>query len=167
MSAWVPTFELINIPVDGSQDESRTAMQFIDRGLPRNLIGREYNLLPSARIIESEGRRLIWFANCSSTVKMCVAVQDGAVVTVSKSGVQRLRKVNSTLDQFLTSVKRIISRFPFYSEEADPAEFEDVANELESILLEIDPGSIVDDGFWSTFIDDVRLGDYATELVEC
>lgn len=38
--------------------------------------------------------------------------------------------------QFSTSVKRIISRFPFYSEEADPAEFEGVANELESILLD-------------------------------
>jgi SUKH-4 immunity protein len=166
MSARVPIFELVQISVEGTEDEKRAAMQLIDRGFPRNLIGREYSLLPSARVIESEGRRFIWFANCSSTVKMCVAIQDGAVVTVSKTGNQRVRRVNSSLDQFSTSVKKVISRFPFYSEGVDPAEFEEVANELESILLEIDSSSIMDDGFWSTFIEDVRVGDYATEFIE-
>jgi hypothetical protein len=100
MSSKTPVFELVHVPIDGTEDERKIASRFVDHGFPRGLIGREYKLRPSATVVDSEGRRLIWFADCLSNVKMCVDVQSGAVVTFSGSGKQQIRRVNSSLDQF-------------------------------------------------------------------
>lgn len=73
--------------------------------------------------------------------------------------------VNSNLDLFVSCVSATIARFPFYGEGEAGEEAERVADELSDILLGIDPEVSSMNGFWQTFIDDVAIGDYSTEVV--
>ena len=92
--------------------------------------------------------------------------------------------VNSTLDQFIDSVHTVVDRFPFHSGDTkegseldDPAkeraraeqldsELDRAAENLTEILRSIDPAAVADEStFWRTFVDDVQMGDFATEDV--
>jgi hypothetical protein len=80
------------------------------------------------------------------------------------------RLVNTSLERFAASVKAVISRFPFYGLETrvkgDFAAWEADGNELAAMLHRVDPSALADpDGFWQTFVDDVKNGDYPTEYV--
>jgi hypothetical protein len=54
---------------------------------------------------------------------------------------------------------------PFYSEDDEPEQFEEVAEELRHAIGVIDESALGNDGFWRTFADDVAIGDYATEMI--
>ena len=95
--------------------------------------------------------------------------------------------VNSSLDQFIASVREVSERFPFYSSdlgefdiqdllddpasvrariEQDNSEVDRVAEDLTEILRSIDRAAVADETtFWWTFVFDVRMGDFATEDV--
>jgi hypothetical protein len=80
--------------------------------------------------------------------------------------------VNSTLEQFTTTVKAIIEAFPFYDDLGKDLNEVDVdtlvemyeasAARLASLIREIDPVAYTSD-FWQDFLVDVVHGDYATE----
>ena len=55
--------------------------------------------------------------------------------------------------------------FPFYSEDDEPEQFEEAAEELRHTIGLIDESALGNDGFWRTFADDVAIGDYATEMI--
>ncbi len=73
--------------------------------------------------------------------------------------------VNFGLGSFTSSVRAATSRFPYYSRNAELQERIAVADELGGELRRIDAASMDADLFWSTFIDDLINGDYATEDV--
>jgi hypothetical protein len=41
-----------------------------------------------------------------------------------------------------------------------------VARDLADLIRGIDPEAMADDRFWSTFVDDVEMGDFATQVDE-
>jgi hypothetical protein len=73
--------------------------------------------------------------------------------------------VNSSLEQFARTVIEVMGRFPFMSNDADDQAFKDMPKELGTIISKIDPSAMSVDRFWSTFVDDVKIGDYTTEMV--
>ena len=74
--------------------------------------------------------------------------------------------VNSSLDQFIASVRAVSERFPFYSRDFLESEVDRVAEDLTEILRSIDRAAVADETtFWWTFVFDVRMGDFATEDV--
>jgi hypothetical protein len=92
--------------------------------------------------------------------------------------------VNSSLDQFIASVRAVCERFPFYSADTgvfdglnDPAaeralaeqhdrEVDRAAEDLTEILRRIDRAAVADETtFWLSFVFDVQMGDFATEDV--
>lgn len=83
------------------------------------------------------------------------------------------RVVNSTLDQFTSTVKAIIEAFPFYlrlRDDWDDAELDAVFHERASVaarlrqrLVAIDPAAGIRNGFWDGFLVDLMDGEYATE----
>jgi hypothetical protein len=91
--------------------------------------------------------------------------------------------VNSSLDQFIASVRAITARFPYDAvslkvskrlsiDEWDLSdddwdelfrEHNQAADDLTEMLGRIDPAAVVDqDGFWMGFVADVQMGNYAT-----
>jgi len=91
--------------------------------------------------------------------------------------------VNSSLDQFIASVRAITARFPYDTvslkvskrlsiDEWDLSdddwnelfrEHDQAADDLTEVLGRIDPAAVVDqDGFWTGFVADVQMGNYAT-----
>jgi hypothetical protein len=70
--------------------------------------------------------------------------------------------VNAHLPAFVQSLVEVAARYPFYPPDRDPEQAQRAADELRTLLEEIDPESTKDpDGFWAAFLDDVAVGDYA------
>jgi hypothetical protein len=63
-------------------------------------------------------------------------------------------------------VRPVLKRFPCYDEDAEFDEIHAVARELADLIHEIDPEAMADDRFWSTFVDDVEMGDFAAQADE-
>jgi hypothetical protein len=59
-----------------------------------------------------------------------------------------------------------LARFPYYDEDAEFDEIDAVARDLADLIRGIDPEAMADDRFWSTFVDDVEMGDFATQADE-
>jgi len=73
------------------------------------------------------------------------------------------RLVNSTIRQFVESVRGVIYMFPFY--ETSDSSFDagrEVADRIGEAITRIDPAATGPDTFWETFVQDVASGDYST-----
>ncbi len=73
------------------------------------------------------------------------------------------RLVNSTLRQFRETVKAVLAMFPLYGREAELEERETVASTVAGVIARIDADAMTVDTFWATFVDDLVIGDFATE----
>jgi len=57
--------------------------------------------------------------------------------------------------------------FPFYDRDTSLEDREAVATKIGNVIRRIDSVAIRPDSFWETFVDDVTIGDFATQdLVE-
>jgi hypothetical protein len=73
------------------------------------------------------------------------------------------RLVNSTIRQFVESVRGVIDMFLFY--ETSDSSFDagrEVADRIGEAITRIDPAATEPDTFWETFVQDVASGDYST-----
>ncbi|MEU4564118.1 SUKH-4 family immunity protein [Actinoplanes sp. NPDC023936] len=72
--------------------------------------------------------------------------------------------VNSSLGAFRESLLEMDVRYPFYPADRDLDMAWEAAEELRRILVRIDSVATADpDGYWSSFLDDVAVGDYAAD----
>jgi hypothetical protein len=62
-------------------------------------------------------------------------------------------------------VRLLIDRFPYYDRNAPSTALEDVVRDLTEIVERIDSPARLEGRFWATFVDDVGMGDFATEDV--
>lgn len=70
--------------------------------------------------------------------------------------------MNRGLDSFNRCVATLIAWFPFYAER-DEDRCEEVAEELRGLVSGIDETTVVHNGFWESFCDDVAIGDSAEQ----
>ena len=61
----------------------------------------------------------------------------------------------------------MIARFPFYAvNDLDSAEVIDKAvKEVTDAIRSVEESAFARDGFWATLVDDIQMGDYATEWI--
>jgi hypothetical protein len=138
-------------------------------GLPRNFLGPLYSAAEKLAIVDVPPLgRLIRFGNSSHfSDGLFINPGTGEIVDVAQGQVRSF--VNSSLEQFGQTVSAIVVRFPFYSRDAEYAVNDEAVAaavlDLSAIIDRIDPPAMIKDRFWSTFVDDVAIGDYATEDV--
>jgi hypothetical protein len=96
---------------------------------------------------------------------MCVDVTTGRVVEIINSPAAKPLFVNTSIEQFTRTVKVLVDRFPYYGQEAPDYEIDQVADELQDLITRIDPEASLPDRYWSTFVDDARIGDLSTEAI--
>jgi hypothetical protein len=159
-----PVFALV--PVDaGPGVPAPVAGRLADPGVPKGLIGHEYRALAVAAPLPDAPGPVVAFGSCGLRGRICVDAGSLAVVHVAEPGAGTTNPVNSHLDLFAGSVRAVIDRFPFYDLDADLEERERIAAELRAVLHSIDSSALDANGFWTTFLDDLTIGDYATEEI--
>lgn len=138
---------------------------FID-GVPACFIGRMYSADSGVSILERAGDEpILRFGSSGLSDAIGVDLATGQVVDVINARGCPLLFVNASVEQFTRTVRTLIERFPYYDRDASDAEMETVANELLEIVRRIDPEAAIPDRYWSTFVDDVAIGDLSTEAV--
>ncbi len=157
----LPHFELTTFsqPVDGRAD---VVDALTKTGVPKSSVGRAYTAAKDLTLRNVAGRgRLICFGQSGLSNDICVDPSNGEVLQLVDGA--DLRLVNSTLGQFVDSVKAVIGMFPYY--ETSDSSFDTgqaVADRIADAITRIDPVATEPDTFWETFVQDVAIGDYST-----
>ncbi len=135
-------------------------------GIPKGFIGRRYQSDPAVSILELPGHgRILRFGTAVLAAAIGVELATGHVVAVLNVPIPVPLFTNTSIDQFTQTVKEVISRFPYYDQDATYDEIDGVAQELLNIIKRIDPEAAIPDRYWSTFVDDVAIGDLSTEAI--
>jgi hypothetical protein len=160
-----PVYDLVRIRFVPDVPPNMAA-RLAETRVPRRCIGHEYRVLPEATFLGRIAERdLVAFGISGSSGRVCVDLATGTVVHVPTIGGSMVNVVNADLAAFCECVAAVIARFPFYGEDDEPEQFEEVAEELRHTIGVIDESALVNNGFWGTFADDVAIGDYATEMI--
>lgn len=188
-----PRFEMITFSAPTSIPHGWDA-ELLRRGVPKARL--VYDAANQLTLVEDpEHGQLVCFGTHGRHIRICLDPRSGHVVDVlcddraksqpreATSTAEVIRSawlVNSSLDQFIASVRVVVNRFPFDSGDAIRAsdwddhaialaraeqlerEWDQAVEDLTETLRRIDPVALADDGFWRTFLDDVQMGNYAT-----
>lgn len=160
--------------------------ELVSKGVPKDLLGA-YQATHDLTLLEAQwGEQFVCFGVGGHDDYFCLNPRTEAVIDIVYVAIGTINRVsgvqgspifvNSSLDRFIASVRAVVNRFPFESsnlaqtqgyEQDDPAKlWELVSEELFEILRQIDPVAMADlDGFWMTFVSDVQMGDYSTEMI--
>jgi hypothetical protein len=135
-------------------------------GIPRRFIGRWYWAAHDLSVIErTDGSRILRFGFSGLFSEIGLDLASAEVIAVVNSTPRTEFLVNSSLEQFTSTVDALIARFPFYDADAERAELNTIGSELLGTIRSIDPEAAVADRFWSSFVDDAEMGDLSTEDV--
>ena len=133
-------------------------------GVPRDLFSGRYTSAQKPVVLDvPEHGQLIQFG-LTMRDPVCVDPTTGQVLEIIRKG--GVLFVNSTLAAFTETVRAVLARFPYYDEDAEFDEIDAAARDLAGLIRGIDPEAMVPDRFWSTFVDDVEMGDFATQADE-
>ena len=159
-----PVFELVTLRV--APEFPLEAQVLATRGVPKRIIGREFGALSEARlVVVDSGGNLIAFGSSGLRGMVCLDSANGVVVHVPNLDGLQMNPVNSSIDSFIECVAAVIERFPFYGDDDESDLWESLADELAETLGGIDETAGAHNGFWVTFVDDVRMGDYSTSMI--
>jgi len=157
----LPRFELTTFsqPVDGRTD---VVDALTKTGVPKSSVGRAYTAAGELTWINlRDRRRLICFGKSGLDDDICVDPSSGEVLQVVDGADHHL--VNSSIGQFVESVKAVIRMFPYYETSDSGSESgQKVADHISEAITRIDPAATEPDTFWETFVQDVAVGDYST-----
>lgn len=161
IDAFMPRFELVSLASLGCEDGE--VPRVVDAAsVPRSLIGRTYRAAEAVSVVDDHERgRMLRFGSAGLTGSICIDMSTGEIVEIQGPAV---RLVNSGLSRFNEAVRLVSSMFPFYGKD-DLDLFDGAAVAIRFALEGVDPECTRRDGFWDTFIWDVAIGDYATELL--
>ena len=73
--------------------------------------------------------------------------------------------VSSSLEQFTRTARAVVDRYPYYSLTSSADELIDAATDVARIIEAIDAPAMKPDLYWSTFVDDMRAGAFASEIL--
>ena len=136
--------------------------QFYVEGVPRSFVTERYRAAPSLSVAtDAAGRRLIKFGTTILDGAMCLDPATGQVIQLFGRGSGQWF-VNSTLAAFTASIREVSKAFPFYQDGASSGEVDAAARRVAEIIGNIDGEAVAPDRYWSTFLDDIRTGDWAT-----
>jgi len=134
-------------------------------GVPKSFVTERYRAERSLSVTADDvGRRLVKFGSTVLDGSMCLDPVTGEVIQLVGASSSRWF-VNSTLAAFTTSIREVSTAFPFYQDDATSADIEAAAQRVSEIIRRVDDQALVPDRYWSTFIDDMRTGDWATAAV--
>ena len=148
---------------DSVPDDARDAL--MAARLPKSFFGRRYVALAEPVAQLRNGRHLVRFGDVLLFGGIFYDPSTGQVLQLPDAPGAASHIVNSTLDQFTSTVRAVIDMFPFYSDDSELEQRMEVAASISAAIGRLDAAALDPDGFWGTFLDDVVNGDFATEDV--
>jgi len=155
-----PRFETVSVPLPTPSGASPQRAIEVAVGL----IGRSYQATDQPGMQLVGERSLFCFGRAGLHRQICLDVNDGTVVEYIGSNDGPVRFMNSSIEAFNRCVEAAIRRYPYYGLNSDLSDRHTISTELAEQIAAIDPAALADkDSFWSTFVDDVEIGDYASD----
>ncbi len=188
-----PRFQLVTFSAPTGIPHGWDA-ELLRTGVPKSLLGR-YEAASELTLLEVPNYGpLVCFGTTMLYGRVCLDPHMGGVVDIAYLPTDTIHVrpgfvglpglVNASLDQFIDSVRAALDRFPFDSgNPVEDREWDDRAQawahvdqrfeewdraveDMTATLRRIDPAAVADtDTFWRTFLDDVQMGDFASEDV--
>jgi hypothetical protein len=146
--------------------ESTVGERVIRFEVPGSLLGGRYRAFDSPELLDTRdpAPRLLGFASTGFRGVIALDVETGKVVEFHGEG--PVTFVNTSLERFVATARAVHDRFPFYARGASDDDMDAAADDLLRVIGAIDPPAARVDQFWSTLVDDVRMGDFSTEDVQ-
>jgi hypothetical protein len=145
---------------------SRDQTEVLTReGIPKEFFGARFRATRKLEPIETSSGTYICFGTSGYGVRICLDPRSGEVIQLV--GSEHLRTfVNTSLRQFVKTIQAVLARFPFHGTDATPDDINAAARGVAAIISDVDAPAMIPDRFWSTMIDDIKMGDFDLEVLE-
>lgn len=156
----------INSERASSPPQTNTSATDLSIPLPEHFIGRRFQLDAEATLIDLPSGPRAWrFGSTGLNGAVVVDLETGHVLELVDTSGSTTVFVNTSLKHFAATVQSVAERFPYYSENASDDEIEAVSDDLLRIVQAVDRDAAEADRYWSTVVDDARMGDLTTESI--
>jgi len=171
MPGWPPRCELVVFPAAsmprsiGSPDPA--VLQALTRdGVPRAWFYAGYAAARELRAVDLPPLgKLIRFASSGLGASLLVEPVLGEVLFLVTVRGAVPSYVNGSLAQFTATARAVVDRYPYYSLTSTVDDVLDAAAEVAAIIEAIDAAALGMDLYWATFVDDMRAGAFASEVM--
>lgn len=136
-----------------------------EEGVPEHFIGRMFRLDEEPAMTRSTRGPVLRFGTTGLSAAVGVEVDTGHVVEVLDIPDPPVLFINTSLASFVDTLEAVAQRFPFYDSDDDEDEVGSTSDDVLRIVRRIDPPAAEPDRYWSTFVDDMRIGDLTTEAI--
>ena len=135
-------------------------------GVPKGFPKAHYRTLPSLSITQDRaGQGMVRFGSTVMDGSMALDPESGEVFELIGRTALRLF-VNANLRAFTATVHQVSEAFPFYPDGATREQINSAVDATSKLIQEIDDQAIrPHDAYWSSFLDDMSMGDWATGAV--
>jgi hypothetical protein len=163
-----PRFQTVPIDLGDlppSLRENPTVMELSRSGVPKECFA--YAAADHATVVrKATGTNSVCFGAVGPFLMMCLDPASGEIVSliVARTGAEP-HFVNSSLPLFARTVETVIARYPFHAGDASYAAMGEAARDVGEIVRAIDPPAMEPDRYWSTLVEDIALGGFATPAV--
>jgi SUKH-4 immunity protein len=171
MPAWPPRCELVVFPAaDLPRSVARPATAVVRAltrdGVPKSWFYAGYAAARGLRGVEVPPLgTLIRFASSGLGASLLVEPVLGEVLFLVTVRGAVPSFVSSSLAQFTATARAVVDRYPYYSLTSSADELDEAAARVAETIAAIDPPALRPDLYWSTFVDDMRAGAFASELL--
>ena len=171
MPGWPPRCELVvfppaSLPASVAHTSPAVVRALTREGVPRSWFYAGYHAARELRAVDVPPLgRLIRFATSGLGASLLVEPALGEVLFLVTVRGATPSFVSSSLDRFTATARAVVDRYPYYSLTSSPEDVIDAAADVGRIIAAIDPPAMRADLYWATFVDDMRAGAFASELL--
>ena len=171
MPGWPPRCELVvfpatSLPPSVAHADAAVVRALTRDGVPKAWFYAGYHAARELRAVDVPPLgRLIRFASSGLGASLLVEPALGEVLFLVAVRGATPSFVSSSLTQFTATARAVVDRYPYYSLASSPDEVIAAAADVARMIESIDPAAMGTDLYWSTFVDDMRAGAFASEIL--
>jgi hypothetical protein len=171
MPGWPPRCELVvfpatSLPASVANAGPEVVRALTREGVPKAWFYAGYHAARELRAVDVPPLgRLIRFASSGLGASLLVEPALGEVLFLVTVRGATPSFVSSSLPRFTATARAVVDRYPYYSLRSSPEEVLAAAADVARIIAAIDAPAMRADLYWSTFVDDMRAGAFASELL--
>lgn len=171
MPGWPPRCELVvfgatSLPASIAHVDAAVVRALTREGVPKAWFYAGYHAARELRAVDVPPLgKLIRFASSGLGASLLVEPALGEVLFLVTVRGAKPSFVSSSLAQFTATARAVVDRYPYYSLTSSIEEVVEAAADVARTIQAIDPPALQPDLYWSTFVDDMRAGAFASELL--
>jgi len=171
MPGWPPRCELVVYPASSLPDSipalhPAVVLMLTREGVPKSWFYAGYAAVSELHLVDVPPLgRLIRLASAGLGASLLVEPALGEVLFLVNGRGATPTFVNSSLAQFTATVRAVVDRYPYYTLTSSIDEVLGAAAQVAAIVESIDPAALGTDLYWATFVDDMRAGAFASEIL--